>query len=170
MIRIIDPTMRASKQTSRGFTIIEVLIVMVVIAILAIASTTWYRGGQERARFTAYRSDLVKINDAITLYNSENGRYPLGNGTGASGCVSGTGNFITGLQPGYISKMPDVPAYNGGANYYAYCWNGNGAEYKLVRLVQSGTVPSVEQSSDVAMDPNRGWRGWGYWSPGGSAL
>lgn len=162
--------MRASRQKNRGFTIIEVLIVLVVLAILALVSTSWYRGSQERARFTSYRSDIVRINEAIMLYNSENGRYPLGNGTAASGCVSGTGNFITGLQPEYISKMPEVPNYNGGANYYAYCWNGNGAEYKIIRLVLNGTVPAVEQSSDVAVDPNRGWRGWGFWSPGGSAL
>lgn len=170
MLRIISHTMWASKRTNRGFTIIELLVVLVVLAILVIASTTWYRGSQERARFTSYRSDITRINEAIMLYNAETGRYPLGNGTGASGCVTGTGNFISGLQPNYISNMPEVPAYNGGANYYAYCWNGSGAEYKVLRLVPSGTVPSVEQSTDVTMDPTRGWRGWGFWSPGGSAL
>lgn len=162
--------MRTSKRTDKGFTIIEVLIVLVVLAILALASITWYRGSQDRARFTSYRNDIVRINEAITLYNAENGRYPLGDGTSSAGCVTGTGNFISGLQPGYISKMPDVPNYNAGANYYAYCWDDSGAEYKLLRLVPSGTVPAVEQSTDVAMDPSRGWRGWGFWSPGGSAL
>ena len=162
--------MWALRQTSKGFTIIEVLVVLVVLAILVLTSTVLYRGGQERARFTAYRSDITRINEAITLYNSENGRYPLGDGSSAAGCVTGTGGFIAGLQPGYISKMPDVPNYNAGANYYSYCWNGSGAEYKLLRMVQSGTVPSVEQSTDVTRDPTLGWRGWGHWSPGGSAL
>lgn len=162
--------MWAIKQKNHGFTIVEVLIVIVVIGILAGITVVAYNGSQERARFGAYRSDIVRINEAIMLYNSETGRYPLGNGSSASGCVSGTGNFISGLYPMYMNPMPAVPAYNGGANYYAYCWSGSGAEYKIVRLVPSGTVPSVEQSSDVAMDPNRGWRGWGFWSSGGSAL
>jgi general secretion pathway protein G len=162
--------MWASRQNHRGFTIIELIIVIVVIGILAAITTITYRGTQDRARFDAYRNDLVRINEAITVYHGETGRFPLGDGSSLSGCVTGTGNFITGLAPSYISRMPDVPNYNSGANYYAYCWNGSGAEYKLLRLVPSGTVPSVEQSSSVTMDPNRGWRGWGFWSPGGSAL
>lgn len=165
--------MWASKQTQSGFTIIELIVVVIVIGILASVSTVVYRGSQERARFASYKSDIVRINEAITLYNSENGRYPLGDGTSASGCTTGSGTSFmanSGLVPGYISRMPDVPNHNGGVNYYAYCWNGSGAEYKIVRLVSSGTVPSVEQSTDVTMDPNRGWRGWGFWSPGGSNL
>jgi prepilin-type N-terminal cleavage/methylation domain-containing protein len=167
--------MWASRQKYTGFTIVELIIVIVVIGILAAIVTVSYNGAQDRARFDAYRNDLVRINEAITVYYAERGRYPIDAGVGSAPntnyCITGTTSFMqnTGLAPSYISPMPKVPS-NSGGSYYAYCWRGDGVEYKLVRLVPSGTVPSIEQTSDVTMDPNRGWRGWGFWSPGGSAL
>ena len=157
----------------KGFTIVELTIVIIIIGLLATVTLVLYTGSRQRASFASYKSDIVRINEAITVYQSENGKYPLGDGTSASGCVSyspSNPNFISGLYPSYINPMPIPPNYNGGANYYAYCWNGSGAEYKVLRLVPSGTVPSVEQDSSITVDPNRGWRGWGFWSPGGSAL
>ena len=169
-----SPIMWATQNRKQGFTIVEIIIVIVVVGILAGVTVVSYRGSQQKALFGAYKSDIVRINEAIMVYNSQTGRYPLGNGSSASGCVTnqatGTGNFISGLAPSYINPMPTVPGFNGGANYYAYCWNGSGAEYKIVRLVPSGTVPSIEQTTDVTMDPYRGWRGWGFWSSGGSML
>ena len=160
-----------AKQT-RGFTIFELMVVILVVGILAAVTLVLYNGSQDRARFGSYKNDIVRINEAITVYYGEKGVYPLGDGSSASGCITGTGNFMpnSGLSPSYINPMPNVPNYKGGVNYYAYCWSGNGADYKVLRLVSSGTVPSVEQDSSVTMDPNRGWRGWGFWSPGGSTL
>lgn len=167
--------MWASKQKNRGFTIVELVIVIVVIGILAAITTITYRGTQDRARFGAYKSDLTRINEALTVYYSENGRYPDGDGAGSATCISGNGNFMpnatpVALAPSYINPMPMIPNYTG-ANYYAYCWNSTGSEYKLLRLVPSGSVPSIElNSSDITMDPVRTPRGWGFWSPGGSGL
>lgn len=164
--------MVVSSRGSRGFTIVELLIVVIVIAVLAAISVAAYNGIQERARFSSYRSDITAINKAVLLYNSVNGRYP---GNVTTGCwtntPSGTGNFITGLVPTYIAKIPDTLNGASGQNYYAYCWTANSADYKLIRLVPSGqTVPSVESSGGVDMDPSRPGRGWGIWSPGGATL
>lgn len=172
MARYNERTMWAKQ---KGFTIVEVIVVIVVIGILAAVTLVAYNGSQERARFASYKSDMVRINDALTVYQSENGRYPLGDGTSASGCTtysSGNQNFISGLYPSYINPMPTPTAYGSGANYYAYCWTSSGAEYKLLRIVPTGkTVPLVEQNvKDVTQDPGLGWRAWGFWSPGGSSL
>jgi type II secretion system protein G len=155
-----------------GFTIVELLIVIVVIAILAAITIVAYNGIQERARFSSYRSDIAMINKAVLLYYADNGAYPGGaTGNCWTNVASGTGNFISGLAPTYIQKIPDTPNWSGGQNYYAYCFSANGADYKVLRLAPSGqTVPSIESSSDVKMDPSRPGRAWGIWSPGGSGL
>jgi hypothetical protein len=108
------------------------------------------------------------------MYATDNNdTYPT-NGIPAGGCATdaatGTGNFITGLVPAYIQKIPDVPNWNGGNNYYAYCWSANGVDYKIVRVVPTGSVPSVELGGSTVTDPNRGVRAWGNWSSGGSGL
>lgn len=156
----------------RGFTIVELLIVIVVIAILAAITIVAYNGVQERARFAVYRSDINTINKAILMYYADNGVYPGGSTQNCwTNLSTGTGDFITGLVPKYLPKIPDTPNGSTGQNYYAYCFTANGTEYKVLRLVPGGqTVPTVESSSDVHMDPTRPGRSWGLWSAGGSNL
>lgn len=155
----------------RGFTIVELLIVIVVIAILAAITIVAYNGIQARATFSTYKSDITSINKAILMYYADNGAYP-GHLASGSGCWtnSGTQNFISGLTPKYMTNLPLTP--NGSAgHYYAYCFNNGGTEYKLLRLAPGVTaVPSVEQTGNPQMDPVRTPRGWGIWSPGGAGL
>ncbi len=152
-----------------GFTIVELLIVIVVIAILAAITIVAFNGIQDRARFGSYRSDITAINKAIQMYNADNGRYP---GNATAGCWTnqgggGTGNFIPGLAPTYMAKLPDTPNGAGGQNYYAYCFSANGVDYKVMRLVPGGaTLPTVESTNNPDIDPTRPTRGWGYWSSG----
>lgn len=66
--------MRHKKQT--GFTIVELLIVIVVIAILAAITIVAYNGIQNRAADTAVKSDLRNIASKLAVFNVDNSRYP----------------------------------------------------------------------------------------------
>lgn len=159
------------KRGLKGFTIVELLIVIVVIGILAAISIVAYGSIQANARYSAYRSDIQSINKAILMYHTENGYYP---GTATASCSTnqstGTGNFIPGspaITPKYIPNIPDVINYSAGQNYYAYCWTANGADYKILRLVPNGvTLPANETTNNSNIDPVRPTRAWGHWSPG----
>ena len=159
------------RKTTSGFTIVELLIVIVVIGILAAITIVAYNGIQGSARFAAYKSDVQAMNKAILLYHAENGFYP-GTATGscATNSTTGTGNFIPGtpaLTPTYIAKVPDTPNFSSGQNYYAYCWTANGADYKIIRIVAGGsTLPANELTNNPLIDPLRTTRAWGYWSAG----
>ena len=59
--------------TSRGFTIVELLIVIVVIAILAAISIVAYTGIQERARVSNVVGDLRATEKALNLYKASTG-------------------------------------------------------------------------------------------------
>ncbi len=61
---------------ARGFTIVELLIVIVVIAILAAITIVAYNGIQDRARSAALRSDLTQIDKQLKLFQSDKGTYP----------------------------------------------------------------------------------------------
>ena len=63
-------------QHRQGFTIIELLIVIVVIAILAAISIVAYTGIQERARDTHIASMIRAQAKALNLYYVENGELP----------------------------------------------------------------------------------------------
>jgi len=59
-----------------GFTIVELLIVIVVIGVLAAISVAAYSGIQGKARDSQRLQDLASIQKALELYKVENGRYP----------------------------------------------------------------------------------------------
>ena len=74
--------MQSVKKTLRprnlraGFTIVEMLVVITVIAILAAVVTVGYGSVQENARDQARISDLEQIRLALNLYKQDLGRYP----------------------------------------------------------------------------------------------
>lgn len=85
------------KKTIRGFTIVELLIVIVVIAILAAITIVAYNGIQQRARDSQRKSDLSNIAKALNLYNVDHGDYvETSSGCGANGDGQAWMNYSNG--------------------------------------------------------------------------
>lgn len=154
------------RQTPLGFTIVELLIVIVVIAILAAVSVMAYSGVQARARDSQRRQDIKTITKAIEMYYIDNGRYPQGlctadcavNGGWSTTNDGSWNNLANQLVPQYISSMPSDPTPSiglnptaGGATRYGYAYFSNGSTpyycgvgaarqmYILVYTLETGT-------------------------------
>ncbi len=65
-----------NNRMQKGFTIVELLIVIVVIAILAAITIVGYNGIKERADVTAVKSDLSANRKKLMAYHAINGTYP----------------------------------------------------------------------------------------------
>lgn len=88
-----------------GFTIVELLIVIVVIAILATISIIAYSGFQARANDTVRKSDLSSIAKAMNIYRIRNGDYP----NISSGCESGSSGAGNGwLNRNYVTSSTSL--------------------------------------------------------------
>lgn len=130
-----------SLRKQKGFTIVELLIVIVVIAILATISIVMYRGIQERGRDSQRESDVAVITKALEMYYIDNGRYPAGSGStvinsGWSTTADASwANLATHLVPKYISSLPGDPVSRPGVSplsvgNYNYAYFGNhGGQY-----------------------------------------
>lgn len=65
------------KKRNQGFTIVELLIVIVVIGILALLVVTTYSGIQQKARNSKRSTDIQTIQTQLEAFYNENGYYPL---------------------------------------------------------------------------------------------
>jgi len=124
--------MWAKHKKQSGFTIVELLIVVVVIAILATITIVSFNGIQTRAKTAQTISAITAWSKAIKMYNSELGTWPTNHsclGSTAtyvgnnSQCWNSTtwvvnSTFLSQLQP-YMSGTPEpdtTDISNGGAN------------------------------------------------------
>ncbi len=107
-----------------GFTIVELLIVIVVIAILATISIVAYSGVQGRARDAKRQADLSTIVKLLEVYHADNGGYPTCSGTGTyvplSTANSGSmTSCLTGeLISTYAASLPADPVNVSPALYW----------------------------------------------------
>ncbi|MDD5416260.1 MAG: type II secretion system protein [Candidatus Daviesbacteria bacterium] len=90
-----------------GFTMVELLVVISIIAILSTIGLIVYGGIQSKSRDTYRLSSLRDLNIALEAYNSINGKYP--NDPNWVCCSSWTSSYITGLVPVHIKDLPHDP-------------------------------------------------------------
>jgi general secretion pathway protein G len=64
------------KKNNRGFTIVELLIVIVVIGILAALVIVTYNGIQQKARDTERKTDIKALQGHLEAYWADNAKYP----------------------------------------------------------------------------------------------
>ena len=62
--------------TERGFTLIELIVVMSLIVMLATIGVTAYTSSLQRGREAVLKEDLFRMRDAIDQYYADKGKYP----------------------------------------------------------------------------------------------
>jgi prepilin-type N-terminal cleavage/methylation domain-containing protein len=156
-----------AKNKQRGFTIVELLIVIVVIAILAAITIVAYNGLQQRSRDSARAQDIAGIKKALLMYQADNGGVRTtssygGNGPGGWNLSSGA-NWLTFLGTTY-GKIPADPTNtgtadplgpSGGLAYFYYCYGAGSGPLPAtanVRLGYRSEVSNQNVYTDMAVE------------------
>ena len=87
-----------ARPTARGFTLIELMIVMSLIVVLAGIGLAMYGNGQTRAREAVLKEDLFRMRDTIDQYYADKNEYP-----------AALGALVTGM---YLRAIPVDPFTN----------------------------------------------------------
>lgn len=103
--------MQPTYSYSRGFTLIEVMVVVVILGILAAIIVPKVMDRPDAARVTKAKSDLRAIESALSLYKLDNYRYPTSD-QGLQALVEkpvGTPEAPNWKAGGYLDRMPIDP-------------------------------------------------------------
>ena len=102
----------------KGFTIVEILVVISVIAILATISIVSYSGMTERARDSKIRSVVKTAGDALQLYETKNNSLPAGQGK------FNQANSVDSLAPQYLQRgyRDDTASKNASSKDDIFLW------------------------------------------------
>ena len=142
-----------------GFTIVELLIVIVVVGILAVISAVAYNGIQQRTNNTAKIATVNQLIKLIDLYTVQYGKFPVSSGamcatqdgqcTDGSGVVNAntSGNSTLMAELRKVGTPPSVnqPAINGSYGVqYIYkptaTFNGDSAPVRIEYWLDGGSV------------------------------
>lgn len=121
------------RKTTNGFTLVELLIVIVVIAVLASISIVTYNGIQQRANNTSVQADLSTAAKLLELHNIDNSRYP------SSAELASMENRLS------FSKG----SYQTASNAVLYCQSSDQLSYALIGKSKSDTSYIVTSSNQT---------------------
>lgn len=90
---------QGKKQSQRGFTLVELLIVVIILAILAAIIIPQFTAATDDAVQSAYDTNIANIRSAIDLYRQQHQEYPGAVVSTGGACVNGTA-----VTPGAIGE------------------------------------------------------------------
>lgn len=121
----------AGAAMSQGFTIVELLTVIIAIGIIASITVVSYNGIQNRANDAAVQSDLLNISKRIQVFFAANDRFPKGSSDLLAADVR-------------VTKAAYSRGMNNGSSWYnlVYCWpnTANPAQFAIIAQSKSGAV------------------------------
>ncbi len=137
--------MQARRSNQDGFTLIEIMVVILILGLLATIVVQSLRGATDKAKQTKAQADIAEIKTGLDRYYLDNGAYPTTDQGLQALVAAPTGgripaNYETG---GYLQSIPKDPW----GNPYFFQSDGNG--YTLKSFGADGVEGGEGKNADI---------------------
>ena len=143
-----NTTPERSKKRHRGFTFIEVMVVITIIGLLSTFVGVYLLDSTEEAKINTTKTQIRSLETALDIYRLHNSRYP----TSEQGLKSLLSIPEVGLIPknwnGPYIRSTKVPGDSWG-NLFRYISN-NGRDFEIVSLGADGADGGTDLDTDIS--------------------
>lgn len=136
--------MNRQRRTQHGFTLLELLVVLVVLGLLAGIVAPRYFSQLDRSEAKVARAQIEGLAKALDLYRLEVGRYPSSE-QGLQALVTAPSDEARWTGPYLQKKVPDDPW----GHPYIYRYPGENNEYDLFSLGKDGQPGGDGENAEI---------------------
>ncbi len=142
--------MRDRRKTEAGFTLIEIMVVILILGLLATIVVQSLRGATDKAKRTKAQADLHELQTALDRYYLDSGSYPTGDqGLSALVAAPSSGRIPSNYEEGgYIQRIPLDPW---GTPYF---YQSDGNTYTLKSFGADGVEGGEGKNADIDASQN----------------
>ena len=135
------------RQLQRGFTLIEIMVVVVILGILAALVVPQVMGRPDQAKVTVAKTDITAIGASLDMYKLDNGTYPSTQ-QGLEALVkkpSGNPQAKNWNKDAYLKKLPVDPW----GNPYQFLSPGSKGKIDLYSFGADGKEGGSDYDTDI---------------------
>lgn len=128
--------------SNAGFTLIEIMVVVLILGLLAALVVPKIVGRTDDARVTKAKSDIKAIESALNLFKIDNGFYPS-SAEGLAALVQAPPRAKKWNPDGYLEKMPVDPWQN------PYIYQSDGRQIVVASMGADGVEGGEGYNADI---------------------
>jgi general secretion pathway protein G len=145
--KAIKQNMAPGRAGQRGFTLIEIMVVVIIIGLLAAVIVPSVISKVDEARVTKAKADIQSLETALTMFRLDNSKYPTTDQGLQALVVQPTDPSIRHWRPGgYLQHVSKDPW---GAEYQYVYPGTHGQEYDLFTLGADGQPGGEGTNADI---------------------